>query len=136
MNLQARIDLLTDVLKTYNVDTRTWEVQRDLPKFKFRGVTPGADHDVIDAMLLRAPLPHVILIEGADGEYFECIGGQAVLDTAMDVMNNLDIYEPFHLVRRIKETKLDVVIFRCNMKREDIAFLANKFYGITITEEE
>lgn len=135
MNLQGRIDQLSEILKTYNVDHRCWEVHRDLPKFKFRGVTPGADYDMIDAMLLRAPLPPIVLVEGPDAEYFEVIGGHAVLDTAMDVLNNLDIYEPYNLVRRIKETRLDVVIFRCNMKREDVAFLAKKFYNLNVNEE-
>jgi hypothetical protein len=132
MNLQNRIDLLQDVVQTYNVLSREWIVGTSLLSRKFTGVTAGADHDMLDAMLLRAPLPKVILIEGENAEYYECIGGHAVLETALDVMHNQAVYEPYSLVRRIRDTQLDVVIFRCNMKREDIACLAKKFYGLNV----
>lgn len=132
MNLQARITAMSDMIDRYDMQKREWSVQ-SLKDRTFLNVGIEADANIIDAMLLRASVPAIILYEKELSTY-ECIGGHSVLGTALHVMNNLDTYEPYNLVRRIKETNLDVVIFRCNMSRDDVTFLAKKFYNIDVLE--
>jgi hypothetical protein len=127
-NLQCRIELLNCV-ESIDVRYRNWLVTT-LAERNFVGITPGIDHDQLDAFILRVGTMPVVLYEGTNGDTYEVLSGHAVLETAIEVANNQGSFEPRHLVRRITETEIPVIIFRCNMKRDDVIFFAKKFYNI------
>jgi hypothetical protein len=128
-NLQSRIDQLSNDIEYLDIKYRKW-LPASLIARNFVGITPAIDYDQLDALILRAATIPVILYEGHNGDTYEVLAGHTVLETAMLVAMNQAEFEPRHLVRRVIETEIPVIIFRCNMPRADVIFFAKKFYNI------
>lgn len=128
-NLQSRIDLLNANIESIDVRYGNW-LPASLVSRNFVGITPGIDNDQLDALILRVATIPVILFEGYNGDTYEVLSGHAVLETALAIAINQAGFEPRHLVRRVVETQIPVIIFRCNMSRADVIFFAKKFYNI------
>lgn len=122
MILQNHLTELQGDLTSFDVDRKPFMPVRDM--FGEDAYTVWLTNDpqtltpsVVKALLLRIPLT-IYVHERSDGNTYDVLRGGEVIET-LRAVSKMDRTDQVALHRRIMETTINVVVFRCNMSRQD-----------------
>ena len=77
---------------------------------KFNNIIPKIHDEVLLLALMRFPFPKIIVRATKPAYTFEVINNHKFLETILYIVQNQDSFEPRHLVRRIMETEVPLLI--------------------------
>jgi len=121
-NAVGELTSLDVIVRTYTV-REMFKVHKNIGLHWLTDYPAGMDHGFVQAMLLKLPLPTVYVHEGHNGESYSVIVGAKLIETLRYLNNHFrygesEVCHPA-LERRIRDTCVNVVIFRCSMSYAD-----------------
>lgn len=113
INLQLLIDIESSQLR---IDERT---DKDINKCVFLNIVPKFHENIIKKILLSVPIPKINIYEITSNQY-EVLSNKEYIEAILYVKENKHKIEPKHLVRKIEECQIPLIIYYSFMDKKII----------------